>query len=573
MRVFLTVLVSVFAISGCVRFLGKVKKGEGCTPGTSIECTCQSGETSAQVCQSDGKSYGECGCERKLVFLLGPPKVLPAGKTFSLHVVTTDSFGDIRDDETGRISLRLEGQGALDGEVLGRFDEGEATFSGLQVTQVQMDATIVATSRGQSVASEPFTVTTGEPAKLAWKNPLPSPVISGVPIDPVPELEVRDKYGNPTTPDGQLAVSIAVSDSLVGVAPTVVILDSAGGTVSDMRLTGAGTMVRVVASAGGLESAVSSIVEVQQIDPEWPSTRIPDSLTAFCGDGVQHRTSHCESVTPAGSMQDGARVSPMPDVVNSGGVLFDRITGLIWEATAGVTMPNVADAASRCASLTSGGLSWRLPTRWELVTLLDLGAVNQDTAFYAVTVTPLGEGWGINRNGTMFAAPGPMGLSSRCVSGPPLVTAQAGPPSGQYAPFTLASATIRDLRTHLEWQRATSVAPSTWAEALSACDSLVLDSRDDWRLPSLKEIFSLSDPRRTLPTFDPIAFPDGGIAPYYWSSTPVHLWAPGPLIFENGVWVIMSSDGRSDSVSATDGTRLFVGNTIPPPRVRCVRDE
>ena len=53
--------------------------------------------------------------------------------------------------------------------------------------------------------------------------------------------------------------------------------------------------------------------------------------------------------------------------------------------------------------------------------------------------------------------------------------------------------TITDLNTGLVWQQTPSSQTFTWQEAVDYCDELELDGKEDWRMPSLKELFSISD--------------------------------------------------------------------------------
>jgi len=53
--------------------------------------------------------------------------------------------------------------------------------------------------------------------------------------------------------------------------------------------------------------------------------------------------------------------------------------------------------------------------------------------------------------------------------------------------------TVTDLNTGLVWQQTPSSQTFTWQEAVDYCDQLELDGKDDWRMPSLKELFSISD--------------------------------------------------------------------------------
>ena len=72
--------------------------------------------------------------------------------------------------------------------------------------------------------------------------------------------------------------------------------------------------------------------------------------------------------------------------------------------------------------------------------------------------------------------------------------------NGQDAQYTTAASnytnngdgTVTDLNTGLIWQRHHSTAVP-WADADTYCDDLVLGSEADWRLPSIKELYSLID--------------------------------------------------------------------------------
>lgn len=53
--------------------------------------------------------------------------------------------------------------------------------------------------------------------------------------------------------------------------------------------------------------------------------------------------------------------------------------------------------------------------------------------------------------------------------------------------------TVTDLNTGLIWQQIPSSNDYTWQESVDYCNSLELGGADDWRIPSLKELFSISD--------------------------------------------------------------------------------
>ncbi|MFI3268682.1 MAG: DUF1566 domain-containing protein [Rikenellaceae bacterium] len=53
--------------------------------------------------------------------------------------------------------------------------------------------------------------------------------------------------------------------------------------------------------------------------------------------------------------------------------------------------------------------------------------------------------------------------------------------------------TITDLNTGLIWQKTPVAEGMTWYEAIEYCENLELAGRTDWRMPTLKELFSISN--------------------------------------------------------------------------------
>jgi len=53
--------------------------------------------------------------------------------------------------------------------------------------------------------------------------------------------------------------------------------------------------------------------------------------------------------------------------------------------------------------------------------------------------------------------------------------------------------TVSDLNTDLMWQQTPSSADYTWQEAVNYCNNLELGGYGDWRMPSAKELFSISN--------------------------------------------------------------------------------
>ncbi len=74
-----------------------------------------------------------------------------------------------------------------------------------------------------------------------------------------------------------------------------------------------------------------------------------------------------------------------------------------------------------------------------------------------------------------------------------------------------------------------------WNDAVSYCDALDWGGYTDWRLPDVKELYSIVDTRRTFPSTDPAAFPQTPLS-YFWSSSsyaadPSSAWG---VAFDNG---------------------------------------
>lgn len=53
--------------------------------------------------------------------------------------------------------------------------------------------------------------------------------------------------------------------------------------------------------------------------------------------------------------------------------------------------------------------------------------------------------------------------------------------------------TVTDKKTGLMWQQVPTTSTFTWQEAVDHCESLELNGYDDWRIPSCKELYSISD--------------------------------------------------------------------------------
>jgi len=108
--------------------------------------------------------------------------------------------------------------------------------------------------------------------------------------------------------------------------------------------------------------------------------------------------------------------------------------------------------------------------------------------------------------------------------------------------------TITDNATGLMWIKDPIANPGapfnakmTWENAIINCEALNFAGHDDWRLPNIKELISITDYGLFFPAIDPVFFPNTQLE-YYWSST--------TCLFSTGyAWNVDIYDGLS-------GTRI-----------------
>ena len=220
-------------------------------------------------------------------------------------------------------------------------------------------------------------------------------------------------------------------------------------------------------------------------------------------------------------------INPPSYTDNGDGTITDNVTGLIWQKQNDATTREWDVANTYCSNNTPGlpGTGWRLPTRMELVGILNYGTfgpainttsfISTQSSYYWSSSTWAGYAsiiaWRVDFNNGYTGLNDMQGLLGlqyvRCVRGqsPTLSYTDNG------------NGTVTDNVTGLMWQQQDDNITKSWESALSYCENLSLATYPDWRLPNVKELNSLVDNSRYNTAIDPVF--TGTNASYYWSST------------------------------------------------------
>ncbi len=325
--------------------------------------------------------------------------------------------------------------------------------------------------------------------------------------------------------------------------------DTAGATLGTGGATGS------AADAGGLEAgAGGETIDARSLEgcgleagattgpwPDWPMPNI--------GAGLPHPASYDTSTT---------------------GVVRDRVTGLMWERVGDGHEDTAPEASAYCRRLTLGGCAyWRLPTRIELVSLLDPAVDDplfiDDKAFpltaaydywtsSLAAATPSEEwvvnfGFGATRHGNVMSR-----ARYRCVAGALATTPGPGAPPSRYV---ASNGVVVDTRTTLAWQERPDGTLRKWPEADQYCKTLTLAGASAWRLPSMKELQTIVDESRAHPAAETAVFAGTPASPF-WTSSYDKNGALGPA---NSAWQVDFDEGATKSGFVDTDMAL----------VRCVR--
>ena len=244
----------------------------------------------------------------------------------------------------------------------------------------------------------------------------------------------------------------------------------------------------------------------------------------------------------------------------------DKVTGLEWQRDMPAESMLDEQALSYCAELDLGGrCDWRLPTRIEAVSLLDLSRVRPA---YDPGAFPDADGALVVWSGSperyfRLGADGSFHVRSATSAGPARVRCvrEGNMSETSVASYEQFGEVVRDTGTGLVWTRETRALP--FDDAKTFCASLQTDG-GGFRVPGVKELQTLIDETRAEPPwidlgafseFPPIVL--GHV--HFWSST---VEAAHP----SSAWMV---DFATATVEATGSTASFTMNT--PLHVRCVR--
>ena len=122
-----------------------------------------------------------------------------------------------------------------------------------------------------------------------------------------------------------------------------------------------------------------------------------------------------------------------------------------------------------------------------------------------------------------------------------------------------ADQTFTDKVTGLMWQdnAVSAETKMSWPEAVDYCDALKLDGYDDWRLPGVKELYTIVDLHREdpalIPGFRYRASKD------YWSATQV-------VGDRDDAWLVYFEDGQINHYSKTRERNVRCVRRIKPTK-------
>ncbi|MBN1610196.1 MAG: DUF1566 domain-containing protein [Polyangiaceae bacterium] len=304
-----------------------------------------------------------------------------------------------------------------------------------------------------------------------------------------------------------------------------------------------------------------------------------------CG---SHKWACWRMPNPASSASSVPNHQSYTDLGN--GAVRDNITCLVWEKANPENVGDWQANVDRCADLASSGYAgfddWRLPTRVEMASIVDVTrgrtgypeVFGVTSGYYATgswwmeTITGqdnAGRHWGYGTNGfTSNSVLMSDTLVARCVrgngSGEAANELAVEPPEHYTVTGIAPDAEVLDNYTGLVWQQGFSPSLMAWSEAPAYCSSLNLNGHTGWRVPTLNELASTVNEAKVGGAINASAFPNnpnGCKEPKYW------FWAAEASKVGGEAWGLSYCDGFTGNNSGSSGD----WNYFPTANVRCVR--
>lgn len=235
--------------------------------------------------------------------------------------------------------------------------------------------------------------------------------------------------------------------------------------------------------------------------------------------------------------------NPGSYTVHPDGTVTDDVTGLMWQQAVDALKRAWADASSYCAGLDlAGHCDWRLPSRIELASLVDVSRIDPSIEADVFPDTPTRTFWASSPLATIpmaawavdFAGGRTVNTTADREHDVRCVRSGLGPMPLPH--YEVRDGVVRDTATGLEWSRATA-GPVSWDVAVAHCAGLDPTATTQWRVPSVKELQTLIDETRTNPSID-LTFP----------GTPVEAFWALPELPNTGAraWQVTFGAGSSD---------------------------
>lgn len=267
------------------------------------------------------------------------------------------------------------------------------------------------------------------------------------------------------------------------------------------------------------------------------------------------------NINPKSYTKLGEGGAALPDSDSSWIMIRDNVTGLIWEKkTYDYSIHNGRDQykwqdtqnafiGSLNVSRFGGFSDWRMPEIEEIFSVVDRGgAYPVMDIFYFSNIVP-DDYW----SATTAAFNSSHAWSSHFFDGFDYVYSK----SNSYYVVAVrgernnttdhliinGDGTVTDILTGLMWEQQ-AASDKNWEGALSYCEGLSLAGYDDWRLPSMNELKSIVDYKKTNPSIDKMAFSDA-VGNTYWSAT-------SHWVYTDSAWLVSFDYGNGKYANKSD---------------------